>query len=428
MKQGYKETEIGEIPVEWEVKELSDIAQISGGSTPSTSNDDYWNGTIPWATPTDITKLGDGVKYLTKTDNAITEKALKECNLSLFPVESVLMTSRASIGFTAISKYPLTTNQGFCIFHQFKNIHNIYLSYYIESIRPILLKHSSGSTFKEISKSSIKKIKLPLPPLPEQKKIAEILSSVDEAIRATQAVIDQTKKLKQGLLNQLLTKGIGHKKFKMTEIGETPVEWEVKRLENLCEVITKGTTPTSVGYNFDTNGINFIKIESITSQGEFLPDKFAYISNSCHAALKRSQLLEGDILFSIAGALGRTAIVNKEILPANTNQAISIIRLKKSQSVSIDYMYMALSSYEIVKSIQLLKSGNAQLNLSLEQIQGFNIPLPPLPEQLKIAEILFSVDETIRENIQQIEQLKATKSGLMQDLLAGKRRVKYAQP
>lgn len=89
---------------------------------------------------------------------------------------------------------------------------------------------------------------------------------------------------------------------------------------------------------------------------------------------------------------------------------------------------MALSSYEIVKSIQLLKSGNAQLNLSLEQIQGFNIPLPPLPEQLKIAEILFSVDETIRENIQQIEQLKATKSGLMQDLLAGKRRVKYAQP
>ena len=101
------------------------------------------------------------------------------------------------------------------------------------------------------------------------------------------------------------------------------------RLGDVADVITKGTTPTSIGYEFVNKGINFIKVESINEDGAFIENKFAYITDECDKKLSRSQLQENDILFSIAGAIGRVAIVDKNILPANTNQALAIIRLHK---------------------------------------------------------------------------------------------------
>ena len=105
----------------------------------------------------------------------------------------------------------------------------------------------------------------------------------------------------------------------------------MKKLGDLTKVITNGTTPTSVGFKFEVEGVNFVKVESIALNGDFIEHKFAHISDKANTVFKRSQLKEGDILFSIAGALGWTAIVTSEILPANTNQALSIIRLKPNE-------------------------------------------------------------------------------------------------
>lgn len=141
----------------------------------------------------------------------------------------------------------------------------------------------------------------------------------------------------------------------------------------MAELITKGTTPTTVGYDFIEKGINFIKIESLTEFGNFLPEKFAHISSECHKELKRSQLEDGDILFSIAGALGRVAIVNQEILPANTNQALSIIRLKDKSLNKFVATYLV--SDQILKKIQNIKVGVAQYNISLAQIGELEVPM-----------------------------------------------------
>jgi type I restriction enzyme S subunit len=111
--------------------------------------------------------------------------------------------------------------------------------------------------------------------------------------------------------------------------------WEMKKLGEVCELITKGTTPTSIGFKFTEEGINFIKVESLTESGQIITNKVAYISEKCHESLKRSQLKVNDILFSIAGALGRIGIVKKEILPANTNQALAIIRIDKNSMFNI---------------------------------------------------------------------------------------------
>jgi type I restriction enzyme S subunit len=162
------------------------------------------------------------------------------------------------------------------------------------------------------------------------------------------------------------------------------VSWKKVPLSSLVELITKGTTPTSVGYDFTDSGINFVKIESINLNGNFIKNKFAKIDNECNEALKRSQLKEGDILFSIAGALGRTAIVTGEILPANTNQALAIIRLKDNNLISKEFLIKVLTSESILNQVSLMKGGVAQQNLSLAQLKDFLIPLPSLKIQKKI--------------------------------------------
>ncbi|MFT5330313.1 MAG: type I restriction enzyme S subunit [Parasphingorhabdus sp.] len=156
----------------------------------------------------------------------------------------------------------------------------------------------------------------------------------------------------------------------------------------ITEVVTKGTTPTSVGHQFQERGINFVKVESIRQDGTFIRNKLAKISDDCHAGLRRSQLHSGDILFSIAGALGRTAIVTDDILPANTNQAIAIIRLKESVQVDRRFVLYALSPSLMLDQVEKQKGGVAQQNLSLAQIKGFKIPLPPLEEQKRIVAVL----------------------------------------
>jgi type I restriction enzyme S subunit len=165
-------------------------------------------------------------------------------------------------------------------------------------------------------------------------------------------------------------------------------------LGDVTDLITKGTTPTTLGFSFQDEGINFVKIESITEIGTFLQEKFEHISNDCNEKLKRSQLKENDILFSIAGAIGRTAFVTKDILPANTNQALAIIRLDDDRLLH-EYVIYALKSDLIYKQFEKQKQGVAQLNISLKDVSDFIIPLPPLETQRQIAANLDKVTHTI---------------------------------
>ena len=164
--------------------------------------------------------------------------------------------------------------------------------------------------------------------------------------------------------------------------------WPTISIAELAEVVTKGTTPTSVGHQFTEDGVNFVKVEAISPNGAFVLSKFAKVSKQCHDTLRRSQLQAGDILFSIAGALGRTAIVSPEILPANTNQAVGIIRLRQDAPVERRFLLHALSPSLMLDQIEAQRGGVAQQNLSLAQIKAMRVPLPPLEEQKRIVAVL----------------------------------------
>ena len=171
--------------------------------------------------------------------------------------------------------------------------------------------------------------------------------------------------------------------------------WPVTRLGDLADLVTKGTTPTSIGHDFVPEGINFVKVESIAATGEFIVEKFAHITPECHEVLSRSQLKDGDSLFSIAGALGRTAFVTADILPANTNQALAIVRLKPDAKVLPKFVLKALETGGVLEQIEKFKGGVAQQNLSLAQVRDFHIALPPLPEQQRIVGLLDEAFEGI---------------------------------
>jgi len=195
--------------------------------------------------------------------------------------------------------------------------------------------------------------------------------------------------------------------------------WDKIKLGDLCEVITKGTTPTSIGYNFTDSGIKFIKVESLTESGEIIPNKVAYIDEACHQALKRSQLKKNDILFSIAGALGRIGIVKEDILPANTNQALAIIRLKKDSNALVEFIAKYFNSNIVTDEIEKLRIGAAQQNLSLTQLNNLFVPLPPLPEQQRIISILDEAFAAIAKAKANAEQNLKNAKELFESYLQG---------
>ncbi len=176
------------------------------------------------------------------------------------------------------------------------------------------------------------------------------------------------------------------------------------RLSEIAELITKGTTPTTIGFDFLDKGVNFLRIECFSESGDLIKDKVAHISEECHAKLKRSQLESGDILFSIAGAIGRVAIVTKEMLPANTNQALAIIRITR-KDVFLPYIKLILTSPIVKAQFERKKQGVAQLNVSLKDLNELEIPLPEFDKQIKYATLFGKVSSVIGAYRQQLQNL-----------------------
>jgi type I restriction enzyme S subunit len=188
---------------EWTTKRLGDVTQIVNGGTPSSSVDAYWNGDIPWCTPTDITSTSG--RYLSETERNITEKGLANSSATLLPKGSLLLCSRATVGEVKIATTPITTNQGFKSLICGPDASNEYLYYLLLTMKSDLEEVSSGSTFLELSKRSAAALEITLPPLNEQRAISEILSDMDAEIEALQARRDKTHAIKQGMMQELLT-------------------------------------------------------------------------------------------------------------------------------------------------------------------------------------------------------------------------------
>ena len=201
----FKDSELGRIPESWVVVKLEEVCtKIVGGGTPSKNEPDYWNnGTIPWVTPSEFTKSKSN--YISVTENKISEEGLKNSSATLLAIGTVIMSSRATIGECKINTIEITTNQGFISFQCNDLLNNLYLLYLIKQNKPNILKVSSGSTFLEVSRTSMKNFSIAIPSLEEQKQIAEILSTVDNKLENLKEKKQSFEELKKGLMQKLLT-------------------------------------------------------------------------------------------------------------------------------------------------------------------------------------------------------------------------------
>ena len=190
---------------EWEVKRLGELTEIRSGGTPSTGQPKFWDGDILWCTPTDITAL-KGKKYLSETSRKISPLGLKCSSAELVPANSIVMTSRATIGECAINTVAVTTNQGFKNFVPFKQVDVEFLYYLMHTQRQGFISLCGGSTFLEIGKTQLTAFEVRLPATkPEQTAIAVILSDMDAELTALEAKLTKARQIKQGMMQELLT-------------------------------------------------------------------------------------------------------------------------------------------------------------------------------------------------------------------------------
>lgn len=294
-----------------------------------------------------------------------------------------------------------------------------FLRHLIDHHIPELAERSHGSTMKHIRKGVLSDLEVLVPPLAEQKRIAEILRSVDEAIQATRAVIDQTRKVKQGLLQQLFTRGIGHTRFKQTEIGQTPESWDVVSLSEVTLRITDGThqSPT-----FTDEGIVFFLVKTI-SRGVVDLESTRFVSTACYEKLtRRFRPQTGDVIYTVVGATYGVAIGVDWSFPFTFQRHIAHIRTNADRLCS-EYLVETLNSPIGKRQADKMAVGNAQPTITLKSLRGYLIPLPPLVEQNQLANHAADIGAAVAHQISALTRLCSLKAGLMQDLLTGRVRV-----
>ena len=381
---------------ERETVRLSEIAKIKAGNV-APKKDAFTEDGIPFVRAGSLTNLlaGGSLADLEKIDGGTAQKL----RLTLFPAGTVVFAKSGMSCMTGnvyvLPKPCYVVSHLACVIPN--GNYASYLEHYFRFNRPNRL--IENPSFPSIKLSKIQGIELKLP-------------SPEKGVRQVQALERIESQI--GRATTLLTYLNSLVKSRFIEMFDNKRTGAI-RLGDYCERITKGTTPTTAGYSFTDEGINFIKVETISELGEFIPPKIAHVSSECHAALKRSQLQENDILFSIAGAIGRTAIVVSNMLPANTNQALAIIRLKSNAPFDLLFLKQALSSSAVAAISAKLQRGAAQINLSLKDVSNFMVPCPDIELQREFAAFATQVDKSRFIAQQQIEKLQMLYDSLAQD-------------
>lgn len=393
-------------PTNWKMVRLDEIADIIGGSTPSRNIKKYWNGDIPWVVPSELTRLSG--RYLYSTNETITQDGLKSSGLKMIPPNSVLLTTRATIGEAAINRIAVATNQGFQNLIPKCGTDPVWLYYYILHIQQELARRASGSTFREVSRKDIRSLRILQPPFTEQKKIAKILESIDEVIERTEDVIIQTKQLQDSLLYELLAWGLPghHTDWKeVPGIGNIPVDWQVVPLGQYALVGTGGTPSRSRTEYWHgsipwmvSGDINQIRVSSVTN---YITDEGLNNSNA-------KIFPAGTIMVAMNGqgtTRGKTAQL---AIDTSCNQSLAAIQT--NNNLHNNYLFYLLRFY-YNKLRRLTGDGRTGLNLNI--IRNILIPLPSLLEQQKIADMLYTVDiylQNLRNILEIINAIKVSTS------------------
>ncbi len=293
---------------------------------------------------------------------------------------------------------------------------NWYLMYFLNYID--LRHYIVGSTRTKLNQADMRRIKISLPPLPEQQKIAHVLMSIDKAIEVVDEAIKQAECIKKGLMQELLTKGIGHTEFKDTEIGRIPEDWEVVRLGGVAEINKESINPPKEAPNKE---FYYIEIDSI--QDGIIKSVKKIIGKDAPSRARRL-VRENDVIMStVRPYLKAFALVPEKYDGQICSTGFAVLRCKKNLIIP-NYLLYNLFMDRTIEQCNRLMVGGQYPALNQSHVEQLKIPLPPLEEQQKIAEILSKWDEVIEIKKAKKERLERMKKKVMDLLLTGKVRIK----
>lgn len=430
LKEGYKKYEFGYIPNDWKIKKIGDIYDdLKAGATPSRTNPSYFTGDIPWITSGELKS-----KYIYDTYEKITEEAVKNTNLKIYQKGTFFIAitgleaagTRGSCGINGIDS---ATNQSCLAFQEKEEINTEFLYYWYSLYGDYIgKKYTQGTKQQSLNNKIVEELCIGFPNKEEQEKIADILSTVDCQIDDTEMFIEKCQELKKGLMQKLLTKGIGHTEFKKTEVGEIPVNWEVKKL-NECGIIIGGNAFKSSKFKVEKHSRESYQV---IRMGNVQQDKLNTSKNPVY--LLKTDLIDKeekyilkkyDVLISLTGTVNKTDYGNvaeiKEDDRYLLNQRVACIR-NNSDGYINKYLYYIMKSTKFRKQFFELGVGGTgnQANVSINDLSLIKIPIPSVDEQQKIVEILSGIDNEIEEYEKKKQNLEELKKGLMQQLLKGK--------
>ncbi|MGR9385180.1 restriction endonuclease subunit S [Rhizobium leguminosarum] len=405
------------VPERWEIRRLGDLCRPASMSVPVSDAEEYDLLGVRW--------YGNGCHLHSKVKGAdLKTRTLNRVQASQIVYNKMWVSKGAFAvvpkdldGAHATSEYP-----NFIVKHDRLDPH--FIEHYMrqEAFKENAILLCKGSTSRaRLNPSDFLDMTIWLPPLHEQRRIAEILSSVDEAIAATRAVIEQTKKVKQGALERLLTKGIGHTRFKQTEIGEIPEVWDVVELIDASEAVTVGIA-SSATHAYRANGIPMLRNQNIKAGILELSD-LLFVSPEYDTENASKRVKTGDVVSMRTGYPGRSAVIPPELDGCQT--FTTLVTKPKQSLMNSDFLCAWINSDGGMKQVRRLQAGGAQQNLNAGVLKKLLVPLPPLPEQQQIA---LSAQSLLFDEEQEIGALDELKSALMSDLLTGRNRVTDALP
>ncbi|HEC93342.1 MAG TPA: restriction endonuclease subunit S, partial [Candidatus Atribacteria bacterium] len=383
---GYKKTEIGIIPEDWEVKRLGEVGCIIGGGTPNTNKSEYWNGEINWFTPTEI----GGKKYVLESKRKISYEGLKYSSAKLLPPGTILFTSRATIGEVAVLKKESATNQGFQSIIP-KDKDNEFLYYLLLIYKNRFEKIANGSTFLEISPKSIKNFSIQIPPLSEQRAIARVLSDFDKLIESLDRLIEKKKLIKKGAMQVLLT---GKKR-----LPGFKGEWVRKRLGEVTDCLDDHRIPLN------------------ESQRKKMRGTIPYCGANGILDYVNDYTIDDDIILLAEDGSQSDEFEEKPIAyrmkgKCWVNNHAHIIKAKEGYSQ--DFLFYSL----VHKDIREYIGGGTRSKLNKSEMFKIEIDFPStLKEQRAIAQILSDMDAEIEALERKKQKYEMIKRGAMELLL-----------
>lgn len=373
----------------WEQRKLSEIGKIQGGGTPDSGKPEYWNGTINWFTPTEVSNNG----FLENSIRKITNLGLKKSSATLLPPKTVLITSRAGVGNMGILKYPASTNQGFQSFIPDSNTDE----YFIYSMQPFISRianrWASGSTFTEISGKQMAKIEIGIPDTSEQKKISELMKIIDNLIAANEDKLEQLKTLKKLLMQKIFSQEWRFKGF--TD------PWEQRKLLEVAKRLSKTSNKKELPR------VEYADI--ISGSGKLNKNFSRQHLNDDRVGI---QFFAENVLY---GKL--RPYLNNWLFPNFNGIAIGdfwVFQVRKNNAASFLYALIQSPQYQQISNIS---TGTKMPRSDWKKVSAISFDIPStFEEQQMIGNYFLVLDDLIAANEDKLQQLKELKKYLMQNM------------